>query len=183
MKSQIAMQNIDLQNNACKSMNRIKILYIDHNLLDLMFFQKMFGNIFDLALSDSVQGAISYLENNLSVKVIVIDLQIIDKEEIKLIDQLHSRNPDIIFFLLSSNYAPSLVETYLKSGLIKKYFCKPLDKSAFIKAVNKSFLLAIADPWQKKYYHNYRCNTVIKKTKEYNANNDWKILTDAKQNT
>ncbi len=57
-------------------MERVKILSVDNNPVNLKVFRNMSGNFFDLALAGPSVEALNYLRNNPEVKVLVGDWQV-----------------------------------------------------------------------------------------------------------
>ena len=116
-------------------MERIKILYVDDNPIDLFLFRKIFEDIFDLAFADSVDRAIAYIENTPSVRVVVTDWQMPVKDGLSLLLHVHKFHPGIFCTMLSDRSDIGELKPYLKSGVIRKYFRKPLERERFLKEI------------------------------------------------
>ncbi len=116
-------------------MERIKILYVDDNPIDLLLFRKIFEGTFDLAFADSADRAISYIENTPSVRVVVSDWQMPVKNGLNLLLHVHKFHPGIIGVILSDSSDIRELKPYIKSGIIRKYFRKPPEREPFLKEI------------------------------------------------
>ncbi len=122
-------------------MERVKILYVDDNPVNLKVFHNMFGSFFDLALADSSAGALNYLKTNPEVKVLVSDWQMPRPDGLELIDLVLQLDRDILCFMVSDNENTVKAEPYLRSGKIRKYFRKPLNKKLFMREMRRYFMI------------------------------------------
>jgi len=115
----------------------MKILYVDDTAFDRLLFQAMFKHDFDLILADSGQKALQILADDPSVEVVVTDWDMPVMDGLFLIRHIYKNFFGKTCFLTSSCIDSEKIEPYLKKGIIRNYFHKPIDKKFFLDEINK----------------------------------------------
>ena len=131
------MSHVIFINKMLQNMRRSKLLYVDDNPLCLTLFYKILKNEFDIILANSGEEAIDILEREPSVGIVVSDWEMPGLSGHELLNMVHETYPGKVCFMLSGNTNYSIIEPSLQKGIIKKYFRKPLEPTAFLHEINR----------------------------------------------
>ena len=114
----------------------ITILYVDDEPINLMLFDRMFHKKYNVLTAESGFLGLEVLQKNPDVKVILSDMKMPGMSGIEFIRKAKETYPDILFYILTGYEITPEIQKSLESGLISKYFQKPLN----MKAIEESIL-------------------------------------------
>jgi response regulator RpfG family c-di-GMP phosphodiesterase len=107
-------------------LEKIKILYIDDEIINLELFKMIFRSQFDILKTD--QG----------IKAVISDLTMPEMSGYQFLEEAKKIKPELPYFILSGhNYSDEINQVDSKSK-IAGYFQKPLDKTDVILQVKKA---------------------------------------------
>jgi two-component system response regulator (stage 0 sporulation protein F) len=104
---------------------RIKILYVDDEPINLLLFKCMFENKYDVETAESGMKGLDILNRNPSVRVVITDMRMPQMDGIQFISKAKGLYPGIYFYMLSGYDITADIQEALSNGLILKYFQKP----------------------------------------------------------
>ena len=104
---------------------RIKILYVDDEPINLLLFKCMFENKYDVETAESGMKGLEILDNNPAIRVVITDMRMPHMNGIQFISKAKVLHPEIYFYMLSGYEITAEIQESLSNGLILKYFQKP----------------------------------------------------------
>ncbi len=116
--------------------DRIKVLYVDDEPINLKLFELNFNSTFGVVTASSGFEGIEVLEKDSSITVVVSDMRMPRMDGIEFIAKAKSMFPHIYFFILTGFDITEEIAEALDSNLINKYFRKPLN----FREIEKSIL-------------------------------------------
>ena len=114
-----------------------KILYVDDEEINLFIFEAMLGSTFEIYKAGSAADALSILESDSAINLIITDYKMPGKDGITFVKEATALYPDKVFMMLSAFLNNSEIESAVELGLLKECFSKPLDKAYFLKKMHE----------------------------------------------
>jgi two-component system, response regulator, stage 0 sporulation protein F len=108
-------------------MEKITLLYVDDEPMNLMVFKINFKNTFDVITAESGMEGLEKLSANNQITVAISDMKMPGMNGIEFIQEAKKRFPNISFFILTGFDITEEIAEALHSGLIHKYFRKPFN--------------------------------------------------------
>lgn len=115
--------------------NRIKILYIDDDLVQLQLFLITFRNRFEIITAEFGQVGLGILKNSNDIDVVISDLEMPLMSGLEFIENARKIKNDIPYFLFSSSLETDEIRKALKNKLIDDFFEKPLNKNQLLNEI------------------------------------------------
>ncbi len=115
---------------------KLKILYVDDETINLTIFELSLKGVFNIATADSGQKGLDILAEDDDISLVVSDLRMPIMDGLAFITEANERHPDKIFYLLTGYELSQEIQEALDSGLIKKYFSKPIKMQDLSKAID-----------------------------------------------
>jgi response regulator RpfG family c-di-GMP phosphodiesterase len=109
--------------------NEPKILYIDDEEINLQLFEINFEIKYNVLTAISGFVALDLLKDNEDVKIIISDMKMPQMNGVEFIKIAKSKYAQIVFCILTGYEITNDIQDLLDSGLILKYFKKPMDIS------------------------------------------------------
>jgi two-component system response regulator (stage 0 sporulation protein F) len=108
---------------------KIKILYVDDESFNLLIFESLFENKYEVITAELGDIGLEILKSNLDIRLVVSDMRMPLMDGIEFITKAKALYPQIHYFILSGyDITPKILEA-LSSGLIVNYFQKPFEAS------------------------------------------------------
>ena len=104
---------------------KIKILYIDDEPVNLLLFERMFEGFYDVITAESGSQGVLILEKSSDIQVVISDMKMPIMNGLEFITKVRPMYPDIHYYLLSGYELTPEIQNSLSDGLILKYFQKP----------------------------------------------------------
>lgn len=116
--------------------NKIKILYVDDEVLNLTLFEINFKKYFDVICAENGYQGLERLEANPETLIVVSDMKMPKMTGIEFIQKAKEKFPDKKFFILTGFEITEEINHALETGLIIKYFKKPFDIKEIHSSIN-----------------------------------------------
>ena len=106
---------------------KISILYVDDEPINLKIFELSFKNRFQIQTALSGFEGMEILKNNSDISVVVSDMRMPKMDGLEFIALAKKEFPNIIFFILTGYDITEQIADALNNRLINKYFRKPFN--------------------------------------------------------
>lgn len=107
--------------------NKFKVLYVDDEEINLLIFKINLSKKYYVIIAENGPSALSYLETNPDVSVVISDMKMPSMNGIEFIKKARSKYPSISYYILTGFEITSEIHDALNTGLIKKCFRKPFN--------------------------------------------------------
>lgn len=114
-----------------------KVLYVDDEYPNRITFQITYRNDFEVILADSVDDAMSILEEEKELEFVITDLRMPGKSGLDLIREAKVVYPNIRFCLLTGFEVTTEIKEALDSKMLDRYFRKPFERSQILDFINQ----------------------------------------------
>lgn len=119
---------------------KISILYVDDEEINLFLFKSLFEQEFEVLTSSSGEKALSLLDDKQGkVDVIISDMNMPDMDGLEFIYTAREKHKDIIYFILTGYNFNEKIEEAHKNHIVHQYFSKPFDYNDIATAVLAAF--------------------------------------------
>lgn len=108
-------------------MDKLKVLYVDDEELNLQLFEINLSEIFNVITADSGEHGLEIILKEKDIAVVVSDMKMPSMNGIEFIKKAKEVDPTIQYYILTGFEITEEIRDALKTGLIKKYFRKPFD--------------------------------------------------------
>lgn len=102
-----------------------KLLVVDGDTRALRDHQRELGNAFDLFTATEAEGALAVLERE-EIDAVLAEQSLSDQDGLSLLEQIRATHPQIRRLLTSVDDVPG-IQAHVSSGLVERFFRKPLD--------------------------------------------------------
>jgi len=117
--------------------NRIKILYVDDEEINLMLFKYNFSDKYEIITSDCGSGGLECLKKHPEIKVVISDMKMPNMTGLDFIAKAKEQYSDIRYYILTGFDINDEIISALKNKLILKYFRKPLNIKEIQEAIDE----------------------------------------------
>ncbi|HDP54842.1 MAG TPA: response regulator [Bacteroidetes bacterium] len=107
--------------------NKIAVLYVDDEPINLKLFELNLKNTFSVTTALSGFEGLEILKSNPNISVVVSDMRMPEMDGLEFISKAKVNFPHIVFFILTGFEIPDEISQALNSNLINKYFRKPFN--------------------------------------------------------
>lgn len=119
--------------------NKLKLLYVDDEPLNLYIFESNFGKKFNVITGISGFEGLTQLKENPEIKIVVSDMSMPVMNGLEFIRKAKGEYPDISFFILTGYDITEDIQKALDEGLINRYFRKPLNAKEISLSIEETF--------------------------------------------
>ena len=109
--------------------DKIKIMYVDDELINLQLFDINFSEMYDVFIVDNPLDALKILDKEMDISIVISDMKMPHINGIEFIKQAKEKFPDKKYCVLTGYEITDEIQEALNTGLIMKYFIKPYDLS------------------------------------------------------
>lgn len=110
------------------SPEKIKVLYLDDEEVNLFIFEELFKEQFDVTTTKSAEAALSLLmDENKGIQMVLTDLKMHPVGGMTFIARARDQGVKIPICVLSAFPKNQELENAIASGLISAFFSKPVD--------------------------------------------------------
>lgn len=120
--------------------NKMSILYVDDESINLQLFKINFGQDYDIHTAENGALALECLDKVPDIQVIISDMKMPAMNGIEFITKANEKYPDKHYFIMTGYDLSQEIQDAIESGLIIRYFRKPFK----IKEIESSIEQAIA---------------------------------------
>jgi CheY-like chemotaxis protein len=104
---------------------RITILYVDDESLNLLLFQINFQKKYNVLTAFSGLEGLEHLRTHPEIVIVVSDMKMPEMNGLEFIKMAKAEFPHVIFFILTGYDITAEIEEALRTNLIQKYHSKP----------------------------------------------------------
>lgn len=116
---------------------KIKIIYVDDEEVNVMLFQINFSVHFEVHTGYSGFEGLELLEKHPDTKAIISDMKMPKMNGIEFIKKAKEMYTEKKFYILTGFEITDEIQNALKSGLIQKHFRKPFNMNEIVKTINE----------------------------------------------
>jgi two-component system response regulator (stage 0 sporulation protein F) len=106
---------------------KIKILYVDDEIINLRLFEINFSKKYVVLTADDGLKGLEILANNIDTLVVVSDMKMPNMDGIEFIKKAKGKYPSIKFYILTGFEITEEIQEAINSKLIINYFIKPFN--------------------------------------------------------
>ena len=117
---------------------KIKILYIDDEELNLELFEWLFSDKYHVVTECCGKSGLECLQKHQDIKVVISDMNMPQMSGLEFITIAKKKYDDKKYFILTGYGVTKEIEEAIKSNLIHAYFSKPLDIEEINELVNEA---------------------------------------------
>ncbi len=103
------------------------LLYVDDESINLMLFDKLFSNNYNVITAESGTKALELMQKHPEIKLIFSDMKMPEMSGIEFIKQAKQQFKNKSYFIISGYEINDEIDAALDSGLISNYFKKPFN--------------------------------------------------------
>jgi len=108
-------------------MEKVKILYVDDEIINLQLFQMIFEDKYNVLIVNSGEEGLKVLDKNQDISVVISDMKMPDMNGLEFINVAKSKFPEIDYYILTGFHITEEIDQALKQNMIKQYFSKPFN--------------------------------------------------------
>jgi two-component system response regulator (stage 0 sporulation protein F) len=120
--------------------DKIKIICLDDEPINLMLFRKIFEKKFDVISASTGFLGLDILKDNPDTQVVISDMNMPLMNGIEFVKKAKALYPHICFYILSGYEITSEIQESLSNGLILNYFKKPFRMAELEKVIEENLL-------------------------------------------
>ena len=118
--------------------NKIKVLYVDDETINLELFNMAFKNTFDVLIAESGKAGLEIMSKYNDIQVVISDMKMPEMNGIEFIKKAKNIYENICYLILTGFDINDEIRSSLNCGLIQGYFQKPLNKNDITSAITKA---------------------------------------------
>ncbi|HEX2976256.1 MAG TPA: response regulator [Bacteroidales bacterium] len=103
------------------------ILYVDDEFINLKLFEVKFGSSYNIITAAEGDKGLELISSFPGVRIVISDMKMPGMNGIEFITRARERVPKADFFLITGYELNDEISCACKSGLIRKFFCKPIN--------------------------------------------------------
>jgi response regulator RpfG family c-di-GMP phosphodiesterase len=107
--------------------SKAKILYVDDEHLNLQLFEINFSKKYEVYIASTGFEGLDLLDKHPDILVIVSDMKMPEMNGIEFVTKARAKFPTKKYYILTGFEISPEIQAALDSGLILKYFKKPLN--------------------------------------------------------
>ena len=108
-------------------MNKPKILYVDDEPINLALFEAHLEKKYQVFKASNGKAGLKIMESNPDIKVVFSDMKMPYMNGIEFIKEAVKVISECVFYILTGFEITNEIQHSLDSGLIRKYYGKPID--------------------------------------------------------
>lgn len=115
--------------------DKLKILYVDDEIINLQLFKAIFENKFLIYTANSAVVGLEILEKYSDIDVVISDMKMPVINGVEFIKKAKAKFSNILFFILTGFEITEEIQAAINEGLIIKYLSKPFNISEIEKSI------------------------------------------------
>ena len=105
---------------------KVKVLYLDDEEMNLFIFTRSFDS-FDVVTAETAERALQVLRRDKGITKVISDVQMPGLTGLEFIIDARKLRPEVNYYLLSGYEISREIHEAVESGLVKRYFRKPMN--------------------------------------------------------
>ena len=118
-------------------MNKLSILYVDDELLNLELFKINFRKKYEVHIADNGHSGLEILNQIPGILIVLTDMKMPVMDGLEFIKKAKDIYPNKKFFILTGFETNEEIREAMKQGLIVKHFKKPLNIKELESSINE----------------------------------------------
>jgi response regulator RpfG family c-di-GMP phosphodiesterase len=118
--------------------DKITVLYVDDEPINLMIFNLNFKNRYNVVTALSGSEGLAKLEQHPETIILISDMRMPGMNGLEFIRKAKENYPSIVCFILTGFDITKEIAEALESNLINKYFSKPFNVKEIEKSISES---------------------------------------------
>lgn len=115
--------------------DKIKLLYVDDEVMNLQLFKFNFQKYFDIVTGLNASQGIKELINNPDTKIVITDMRMPGKSGLEFIKEARSEFKDVQYFILTGYETDVEIRNAINQKWVEQCFKKPFDKKLLLDAL------------------------------------------------
>ena len=115
--------------------NKISLLYIDDEPINLMIFEELFEQEYNIITADSGIKGLDILDLHKEIKVVISDMKMIGMNGLEFIKNASFKFPQISYFILTGYELSEELAKAVEKKIISKCLHKPINYNEIVKSV------------------------------------------------
>jgi two-component system, response regulator, stage 0 sporulation protein F len=111
------------------------ILYVDDEDMNLMLFEEVFSEWFNVIIAESGFSGIEKLKQNPDIKSVISDMKMPIMNGLEFITKARTNFPDKEYYILTGFDIDQKISEALNQKIIIKYFQKPLNVNDILESL------------------------------------------------
>lgn len=103
------------------------ILYVDDEFINLKLFEVKFGISYHIITAGDGDKGLDLISSFPGVRIVISDMKMPGMNGIEFIKKASEKVPSAAFFIITGFELNDEISQACESGLIRKYFCKPIN--------------------------------------------------------
>lgn len=117
-------------------MEKVSILYVDDEPLNLQLFKLNFRKVFDLHLAQSASEGLDIFKSN-EICIVISDFKMPEMNGIDFIRKVRELQPETTCFLLSAYIESEIKEMVIEDGIVDEYMAKPWKREDILEIIQQ----------------------------------------------
>ena len=117
---------------------KINILYVDDEYINLELFKLTFKNSFDILIAESGFKGLEVMSKHSNIHVVISDMKMPEMNGIEFIKKAKKIYDNISYLIFTGFDINEEIRESLNNGLIEGYFQKPMNKNEISTAIKKA---------------------------------------------
>ncbi|RLD74821.1 MAG: response regulator [Bacteroidetes bacterium] len=117
--------------------NKINILYVDDEELNLQLFATVFKKKFNVITAESGFEGLEKLEENKDICIVISDMKMPEMNGVEFINNAKKKFDNLVYFILTGFEITEEITDALNEKLINKYFKKPFNSKEIENTINE----------------------------------------------
>jgi len=119
-------------------LEKLKILYVDDEKVNLINFSIAFKRYFTIFTADSGPAALKIFENTPDIAIVVADQRMPSMTGVELLRIIREREPDVVRIILTAYTDVADILDSINKGKIYHYIIKPWDEAELLQLLHKA---------------------------------------------
>jgi len=118
--------------------NKLKILYVDDEVMNLFLFENLMAQHFEVLTADSPEKALEILHNENDIQLVISDMKMPKMNGLQFIKKAKEFHDHCPYLILSGYHKGEELMEALETGLILDYLQKPYEVSDIAQSINNA---------------------------------------------
>tara|TARA_Y100001972_G_scaffold129250_1_gene195711 strand:- start:15287 stop:15655 length:369 start_codon:yes stop_codon:yes gene_type:complete len=119
--------------------NRLKILFVDDELVILKAMELVLGESHDIITAKKASEAFDILDQHQDIQVLVSDMKMPEWDGLELIRQVKKTRPEIKCYLLTGFEMNAEIAESIENGTVIRLIQKPIELNVLIDTIQGDF--------------------------------------------
>ena len=118
-------------------MKKPSILYVDDDSVNLMLFEAMMEDKYNVILAEDGLNGLNILDSHSDIQVVISDMRMPHMDGIEFISKAKAKYPAVSYFMLTAYDISNNIKEAFDQGLFLQCFSKPFNVKKMEEEINK----------------------------------------------